>query len=131
MTLKSDWAAAPAVPASIMARSLAALSVALLLSLAPALTGCATRGGGTPGGAVGHEESGLASFYAAKYQFRKTANGERFNHMAKTAAHRTLPFGTRLRVVNRETGESVVVRVNDRGPFIDERIIDLSRAASF
>ena len=78
---------------------------------------------------IGYRESGEASFYAMKYQFRSTASGERLNQLAKTAAHRQLPFGTRVRVTNVRNGESVVVRVNDRGPFIDGRIIDLTRSA--
>ncbi|MEE4278821.1 MAG: septal ring lytic transglycosylase RlpA family protein [Halieaceae bacterium] len=101
----------------------------LLVSLFFSVAGCSTTPDGTPPAALGYTESGLASFYAAKYQFRKTASGERFNQLAKTAAHRKLPFGTRLRVTNTDSGESVVVRVNDRGPFIDGRIIDLSRSA--
>ncbi len=77
----------------------------------------------------GHTEQGLASFYAMKYQFRRTASGERFNQMSRTAAHRTLPFGTRVRVTNLTNQQSVIVRINDRGPFVSGRIIDLSRSA--
>lgn len=69
---------------------------------------------------------GLASYY---WHGQKTANGERFNPSAMTAAHRTLPFGTRVRVTNARNGKSVTVRINDRGPFIRGRVIDLSRAA--
>ncbi len=76
---------------------------------------------------IGYEEIGKASFYAMKFQFRKTASGERFNQFAMTAAHKTLPLGTMLLVTNLENGKSVKVRVNDRGPFIKGRIIDLSR----
>jgi rare lipoprotein A len=69
--------------------------------------------------------------HASWYQHgRRTANGEAFNPEGMTAAHRTLPFGTRVRVVNEKTGRSVVVRINDRGPFIAGRIIDLSRGAA-
>lgn len=78
---------------------------------------------------VGHTESGKASYYAMKYQFRKTASGEVFNQMALTAAHRTLPFGTKVRVTNIKNNQSVTVRINDRGPFVRGRVIDLSRAA--
>ncbi|WDZ86106.1 septal ring lytic transglycosylase RlpA family protein [Micromonospora cathayae] len=67
-----------------------------------------------------------ASFYA---EGQLTANGETFDPEAMTAAHKTLPFGTRVRVTNPDTGASVTVRINDRGPFIDGRCIDLSRAA--
>ena len=77
---------------------------------------------------AGHKLSGLASFYRlAGY---KTANGETFDPNLLTAAHRTLPFGTKLRVTNEKTGKSVVVRVNDRGPFIPGRELDLSLLSS-
>lgn len=77
----------------------------------------------------GYQESGKASYYAMKYQNRKTASGERFNQWSKTAAHKRLPFGTMVKVTNIKNGKSVVVRINDRGPFAKERIIDLSRSA--
>jgi len=70
---------------------------------------------------------GIASFY--KYE-SKTASGEQFNPSELTAAHRTLPFGTRLRVTNVATGQSVTVRVNDRGPFIPGRVVDVSHSAA-
>lgn len=70
---------------------------------------------------------GIASFY--KHGVR-TANGEKFNPHAFTAAHRTLPFGTRVRVINVDNGQSVVVRINDRGPFVGKRVIDLSYGAA-
>lgn len=73
---------------------------------------------------------GVASFYGAGFSGRPTASGERFNPAALTAAHRTLPFGTRVRVTNPRTGLSVVVRVNDRGPFHSSRVIDLSQEAA-
>lgn len=72
---------------------------------------------------------GQASFYANLLENRQTANGERFKQHLITAAHRTLPFGTRVKVTNRVNGKSVTVRINDRGPYIRGRIIDLSRAA--
>lgn len=74
--------------------------------------------------------TGVASYYGKRFHGRRTANGERFNMHAMTAAHKTLPFGTKVRVTNRRNGESVVVRINDRGPFIRGRTIDLSRAAA-
>jgi len=74
-------------------------------------------------------EQGEASFYAMKYQSRKTASGERFDQAAMTAAHKKLPFGTLVRVTNLENGKDVTVRINDRGPFVKGRIIDLSRSA--
>jgi rare lipoprotein A len=75
-------------------------------------------------------QSGHASWYGPGFHGRRTANGERFNTNELTAAHRSLPFGTRVRVVNLKTGRSVVVRINDRGPFIRGRIIDLARSAA-
>ncbi|MFM9939649.1 MAG: septal ring lytic transglycosylase RlpA family protein [Hyphomicrobiaceae bacterium] len=74
-----------------------------------------------------HGLEGLASFY---WQEQKTANGERFDKMAMTAAHKTLPFGTKVRVTHLGNGKSVVVRINDRGPFKAGRVIDLSYAAA-
>ena len=73
---------------------------------------------------------GKASWYGPGFAGRKTANGERFNPRALTAAHRTLPFGTKVRVTNLSNGKSVVVRINDRGPYAGGRIIDLSKAAA-
>lgn len=78
---------------------------------------------------TGYTESGRASFYALKFQFRKTASGERYNQFALTAAHKKLPFGSKVRVTNTKNKKSVTVRINDRGPFIKGRIIDLSRSA--
>ncbi len=73
---------------------------------------------------------GMASWYGPGFHGRQTASGERFNQNALTAAHRSLPFGTRVRVTNARNGRSVVVRINDRGPHIRGRIIDLSRKAA-
>ena len=73
---------------------------------------------------------GMASYYADEFNGRKTSNGEVYDMHSLTAAHRTLPFNTKIRVVNLENGKSVVVRVNDRGPFKDDRIIDLSLRAA-
>lgn len=73
---------------------------------------------------------GMASWYGPGFSGRKTASGERFNPKALTAAHRTLPFGSSVKVTNVENGKSVIVRVNDRGPFSRGRIIDLSKAAA-
>ncbi len=74
--------------------------------------------------------SGEASYYGPGFEGRPTANGERFNPNDLTAAHRTLPMGSRVRVTNPKTGDSVVVRINDRGPFHGNRVIDLSQAAA-
>ena len=73
---------------------------------------------------------GKASYYADKFHGRLTSNGEVFHQDSLTCAHRTLPFGTLLKVTNKDNGKEVVVRVNDRGPFIGGRIVDLSRAAA-
>lgn len=78
----------------------------------------------------GYKERGVASYYGPGFHGRQTANGERFNKHELTAAHRTLPFGTKLRVKNISNGEEVVVRINDRGPYVDGRIIDLSEEAA-
>ncbi len=75
-------------------------------------------------------QSGKASFYADKYENRLTASGEKYKHSKLTAAHRTLPFGTFVRVTNLDNKKSVEVKINDRGPFVDGRIIDLSKSAA-
>ena len=75
-------------------------------------------------------QSGRASWYGPGFHGRRTASGETFNTNALTAAHRTLPFGTKVRVVNKNTGKSVIVRINDRGPYAHGRVIDLSKASA-
>ena len=74
-------------------------------------------------------DRGLASWYGRKFHGRRTASGERYDMHALTAAHKTLPFGTTVRVRSVATGKEVVVRINDRGPYRHQRIIDLSQAA--
>lgn len=74
-------------------------------------------------------EQGKASFYADKFEGRTTASGQVFSNSALTAAHKTLPFGTQVRVINPANGQSVVVTINDRGPFVASRVIDLSTSA--
>ncbi len=74
--------------------------------------------------------AGVASYYADEFNGRKTASGEVYDMNEMTAAHRTLPFGTKVKVTNVDTGRSVVVRINDRGPFKDDRVIDLSFGAA-
>ncbi|MCB2087800.1 MAG: septal ring lytic transglycosylase RlpA family protein [Sphingomonadaceae bacterium] len=74
--------------------------------------------------------SGIASYYGKRFAGRKTANGERFDPGQMTAAHKTLPFGSKVRVTHEATGKSVIVRINDRGPYVRGRMIDLSRAAA-
>ncbi|MEB0038885.1 MULTISPECIES: septal ring lytic transglycosylase RlpA family protein [unclassified Pseudomonas] len=78
----------------------------------------------------GYNETGSASFYGAKHQGKRTASGERFDQNSLTAAHRDLPFGTRLLVTNLDNNKTVEVRVNDRGPHTRGRLIDLSRKAA-
>ena len=75
-------------------------------------------------------EIGLGSWYGAKFHGKRTASGEVFNQEKFTAAHRTLPWGSRVKVTNLANGKSVEVRINDRGPFSNDRIIDVSRAAA-
>jgi len=103
------------------------------LLLALAAPGCATTPTALPAPAPqppGTTQSGPASWYGERYHGRRTASGERFDMHALTAAHPTLPFGTRLRVVNLRNGRRVEVRINDRGPTVPGRIIDLSYAAA-
>jgi len=98
-----------------------------------AATACMQKSGATAGPALANFSpnfSGHASWYGGKFHGRKTSNGERYDQDGMTAAHRTLPFGTKLLVMNRKTGASCVVSVNDRGPFVDDRVIDLSRGAA-
>ncbi len=80
--------------------------------------------------ARGFHQRGIASWYGKKFQGRRTASGERFNMYDMTAAHKTLPMNTRVRVTNLDNGRSVVVRINDRGPFYGGRIIDVTYAAA-
>lgn len=96
------------------------------------LAGCArvvTTGPSAPS-VVGEEEVGTASWYGSAHQGRRTASGEVFDMNQLTAAHRTLPFGTRVLVTNRDTSQSAEVRINDRGPFVKGRILDVSYAAA-
>lgn len=80
--------------------------------------------------AYGFKEEGIASWYGPGFHGKLTANGEKYNQNAMTAAHKQLPFGTEVRVLNLDTGKSVNVRINDRGPFKDGRVIDLSKEAA-
>jgi len=79
---------------------------------------------------VGQTQSGIASYYHDRFQGRKTASGARYNKNTLSAAHKTLPLGTRVEVTNPHNGKRVVVRINDRGPYVKGRVIDLSRAAA-
>lgn len=80
--------------------------------------------------AAGYEQTGSISYYADKFHGRKTASGARFDKNAMTAAHRSLPFGTKVEVTNLDNGKSVTLEVNDRGPYSDNRILDVSPAAA-
>ncbi|MGE4408400.1 septal ring lytic transglycosylase RlpA family protein [Pseudomonas sp.] len=108
----------------------------VLLLLALLASGCAERQPAPPAatpppsGQEGFIQSGKASYYARMHHGKRTANGETHDQNALVAAHRSLPFGTRVRVTNLNNGKQVVVRINDRGPFRRGRIIDLSRAAA-
>ena len=104
------------------------LLLILLVGLSGVLLGCTSTGSITY--ESGATATGVASYYADKFDGRTTANGETFDNSAYTAAHRTLPFGTRVRVTRLDTGAQVTVRVNDRGPFVRGRIIDLSQRAA-
>ena len=83
-----------------------------------------------PASVDGFEQKGIASWYGREHQGKRTASGEIFDMNGLTAAHRTLPFGTWVRVTGLDNGRSVDVRINDRGPFIARRVIDLSYEAA-
>ncbi len=105
----------------------------LLLGIASLTPACATTHGGVGGPVLAPpalEQEGYASFYGTQHHGRRTASGEVFDAGRLTAAHRTLPFGTKVRVTNLNNGRHVVVRVNDRGPFRRGRVIDVSRRAA-
>lgn len=101
----------------------------LVLWLVPVLL-CACAGTPESRPSQTSRQVGLASYYADRFHGRRTASGERYHVKKLTAAHRRLPFGTVVRVTVLKTGASVTVRINDRGPFVKGRIIDLSRAAA-
>ncbi len=98
----------------------------LLLLLISLLEACRAR----PNLKKGFVQTGQASYYADKFHGRPTASGQTYDRRAFTAAHRDLPFGTRVRVRNLANNKTVEVTINDRGPFIRGRVIDLSRAAA-
>jgi len=105
--------------------------IIILLSGCTGLVRFRSENGTTISGSTGRlYESGEASYYGGKFHGRKTANGEIFDSLAYTAAHKTLPFNTKVRVENSKNGKSVIVRINDRGPFAKSRIIDISVAAA-
>jgi len=104
-------------------------TILIFVCLALTLSGCSGLARRVDTAGPGYTETGKASFYAMKFQSRKTASGGLFDQSAFTAAHRTLPFGTKVKITNVRNGKSVIVRINDRGPFVRGRIIDLSRSA--
>lgn len=114
--------AAPAAPAAAQTAPAAATAAPAAAPKAEAKAAAAPSGD--------HAMSGKVAYYGAKFNGRKTASGERFNANAMTMAHKTLPFGTMVRVTNVKTKKSVVVRVNDRGPSTPDRMGDLTRAAA-
>jgi rare lipoprotein A len=109
--------------------TVASLGRILILGFLLVAAGCSTVQPGKNGDWVGFTESGTASFYADNLQGRMTANGELYEHDLKTAAHQKMPFGSIVKVTNTSNGKSVVVTINDRGPFAQGRIIDLSKSA--
>jgi rare lipoprotein A len=119
-------------PAHGVSRSMSALVLAVVLLLPiSAEIGARENPPDIPGKPVeDYQLEGVASWYGGKFQGRLTANGEVFDTNQLTAAHRELPFGTIVRVTNTTNARTVVVRINDRGPFVDDRVIDLSRAAA-
>ncbi|MCG4451994.1 septal ring lytic transglycosylase RlpA family protein [Pseudomonas sp. MMS21-TM103] len=99
----------------------------LIVTIALLLSACASQGQIDP---HGYRAEGQASYYGARHHGQKTASGERFDRHALTAAHRSLPFGSKVLVTNLRNDKSVVVRINDRGPYAKKRIIDLSQKAA-
>lgn len=106
-----------------------AIAVLAIACGAPATTKKKTSTGATPRPTSG-VQTGIASWYGGKHHGGPTASGEKFDKNAMTAAHRTLRMGTRVRVTRKKNQRSVVVRINDRGPYSKGRIIDLSEAAA-
>jgi len=100
--------------------------LAASIAIAGAISGCAVR----PNVTAKASEVGIASYYSNDFDGRKTADGEIFDNSKFTAAHRTYPFGTVVKVTNLATDATVVVRINDRGPFTQSRLIDLTAAAA-
>ena len=113
-------------PVTLIAFQLAQALVPVAMAML--ILGCASHYG--PAGTAPFAATGGASYYAARFDGRRTASGETFDSSRLTAAHRTLPFGTLVKVTALDTGRSVVVRINDRGPFVSGRVIDLSLAAA-
>ena len=99
-------------------------------SLLGLLSGCSGLPFGQSSDHPDYSAEGKASYYGARHHGKRTASGERFDQNQLTAAHRTLPFGSRVRVTNLHNDKSVLVRINDRGPYARSRLIDLSQKAA-
>jgi rare lipoprotein A (peptidoglycan hydrolase) len=108
----------------------AAFLAALVLTCSASFAEAATGGRSRATGAYDSGTTGMASYYGGQFHGRRTASGARFDANGLTAAHRSLPFGTRVRVTHMGNGRSVVVRITDRGPYVGGRIIDLSSGAA-
>jgi rare lipoprotein A len=107
--------------------------VAAMMMILPLQSGCSKRTQVRPPLATPADvgvQVGMASWYGQPYHGRRAASGEIYDMEKLTAAHRTLPFGTRVRVENLENGRNIELRINDRGPFVEDRIIDVSRAGA-
>ena len=121
------------LPSRTFLRVICLRRAAGLALMVVAMQGCANparKGPKSPSEAPATTEMGLASFYGREFQGRMTASGAAYDMDEMTCAHRTAPFGARLRVTDLKTGRSIVVTVNDRGPFTSGRIVDLSLAAA-
>ena len=106
------------------------LTLGLFISTPTTLLAKEKRNHATMAANINKPVIGLASYYGAKFHNKRTASGEIFNKNAMTAAHRSLPFGTQIKVTNLRNGKSVIVKVNDRGPHVRGRIVDLSLGAA-
>lgn len=116
----------PVVRASMLRRASSAGSFMMLAALAHLVVGCATQTSLKPT----TTQQGVASWYGPGFHGQATASGETYDQYEMTAAHRSWPLGTRARVTNQQNGRSCVVRINDRGPYVGDRILDLSYAAA-
>jgi rare lipoprotein A len=106
-----------------------ALQWLIIFLVSVAILGCSNAPPKDEADWIGYTEKGKASFYADTHQFKKTASGELYSHDLKTAAHRAIPLGSKIKVTNVNNGKSVVAKVNDRGPYAKDRIVDLSKSA--
>ena len=128
----SAFSARTELPGARLARAqrFAALLTLSLLALGALVPGAAIARAAKERAAKARRESGWCSYYGREFFHRRTASGERLDPDRLTAAHRTLPFGTRVRVTNLANGRRVVVRINDRGPFKQGRVLDVTPAAA-